>query len=95
MQSSSHSLPIESRGAEVRSLKTWPWVAWLESCGASGMVAFLCDAIISPFATAIVDPVSVSCTFLQFFSVFSSEKCPVAPVSARAFIVNCGYSTVE
>ena len=72
MQSSSHSLPIESKGPEVRSLKTWPWVDWLESW-ASGMVFFLCDAIISPFATVTVGPVSVSCTFLQFFSVFLSR----------------------
>ena len=72
IQSSSHSLPIES-GLEVRSLKTWPWVALLESCGVSGMVAYLCDAIISPFAAATVGPESVSCTFLQIFSLISSK----------------------
>ena len=70
MQSSSYSLPIESNGPEARSLKTWPWVASLESCVASSMVVFLCDAIISPFATATVGPESVSCTFLQIFQYF-------------------------
>ena len=48
-------------------------MALIESYGASGIVAVLCDAIISPLATETVGPESISLTFLQIFSVFSSK----------------------